>query len=160
MSDTTKPGEDSPGAAGEPHAARTSSLLRWMIQAASLAALRGEAAAVAHRASRRAMLTATAVLLWALVAGFLLGAFVIWLSGRVGPILACVIVAAAFAVVALILHLVAARMARQAPWAQFKAHVRELVEAADQGAVEEGAIGALAVIALAGYILGSRGRRR
>lgn len=158
MTDANKPG-DEPHAAADALHGQTSTLLRWMIQAASLAALRGEVAAIARRTSRRAMLTAIAVLLWALVAGFLLAAFVVWLSGVLGPIWACAIVAAAFAAVALVLHLVAARMARDQPWVRFKAHVRELVEAAGQGAVEEGAVGALAVIALVGYILG-RSRRR
>jgi len=157
VSDAT---EDRPPAPEASHAARNTGLLHWLLQAASLAALRGEAAEIAHRASRRVMLTAIAGLLWVLVAGFLLGALVIWLSGKVGPIYACAIVAGAFAVVALILHLIAARLARHQPWARFKAHVRELVEAAGNGAVEEGTLGALAVIALAGFILGSRGRRR
>jgi hypothetical protein len=158
VTDADKAGEDPQAAAGAAQH-QTSTLLRWMIQAASLAALRGEIAAIARRTSRRVVLMAVALLLWALVAGFLLAAFVVWLAGVVGAIWACVILAAVFAVVALVLHLVSARMARDQPWTRFKAHVRELVEAAGQGVVEEGAVGALAVIALVGYILG-RSRRR
>jgi hypothetical protein len=158
MSDADNPGAAAPAA--EPvHADANARLYRWLVQAASLAALRGEAANVARRASLRAMLSAAAGLAWVIVAGFLLGALVVWLSGVVGPIYACAIVAAGFAVVAVILHLVAARLARQQPWARLKAHIREAVEATDETA-GEGAIGVLALVALAGFVLGTRGRRR
>jgi hypothetical protein len=158
MSAKANTGEDT-AAGGSVHADANARLYRWLVQAASLAALRGEAAAAARRASLRAGLTAGAGLAWALVAGFLLAAFVVWLSRVVGPILACVIVAGGFAVIALALHLVAARLARQQPWTRLKAHIREMVETADETA-GEGAIGALALVALAGFVLGARGRRR
>jgi hypothetical protein len=158
MTDSDSPGTTATTA--EPaHADANARLYRWLVQAASLAALRGEAANVARRASLRAVLSAAAGLAWLLVAGFLLGALVVWLSGIVGPIYACAIVAGGFAVIALILHLVAARLARQQPWAQLKAHIREAVASADE-ATGEGTIGVLALVALAGFMLGARGRRR
>jgi hypothetical protein len=159
MSDTEKPGAGASAAEAQPHADANVRLYRWLVQAAGLAALRGEAAAMARRASLRAALSVAAGLAWVAVAGFLLGALVVWLSGEVGPILACAIVAGGFAVIALILHLIVARLARQQPWARLKAHIREVVEAADETA-GEGAIGALALVALAGFVLGARGRRR
>jgi hypothetical protein len=159
MSDTEKPGEGAAASSATPHADVNARLYRWLVQAASLAALRGEAAAVARRASLRAALTAAAGLAWALVAGFLLAAFVVWLSGKVGTILACAIVAVGFAVIALVLHFAASRLARQQPWARLKAHIREMVDSADE-TTGEGAIGALALVALAGFVLGARGRRR
>jgi hypothetical protein len=158
MPDTDDPATAA-SAADPAHADANAHLYRWLVQAASLAALRGEAANVAGRAGLRAALTAAAGLAWLLVAGFLLGALVVWLSGVVGPIYACAIVAGAFAVIALIFHLVAGRLARQQPWARLKAHIREAMASADVTA-GEGAIGVLALVALAGFVLGTRGRRR
>lgn len=159
MSDTTGPDDGADATAEEAHAARNRRLLRWLIQATSLTALRGEAAAMARRASRRAMLTVAAGLLWLMAVGFAFGAFVVWLSGQVGTILACAIVAATFAAVALVLQLIAARMARKRPESRFKLHLRELADAVGNGAAEETAVGALAIIALAGFILGLRGKK-
>lgn len=158
MSDNDHPGDES-AATGQPHADANSHLYRWLVQAAGIAALRGEAAAVARRTGLRVALSAGAGVAWALVAGFLLAALVVWLSGVVGAILACAIVAGGFALIALVLHLVAARLARQQPWARLKAHVREMAAAADSG-TGEGAVGALALVALAGFMLGARGKRR
>jgi hypothetical protein len=51
-----------------------------------------------------------------LVLGYLLATFTIWLAGVVGAIYACLIVAAIFALVAVVLHLVAASVARRHRW--------------------------------------------
>jgi hypothetical protein len=159
MSNKVNPGPETHDTGQSAHADANVRLYRWLVQAAGLAALRGEAEAMARRASLRVMLSAAAGLAWLLVAGFLLGALVVWLSGLVGPILACAIVAGGFALVAVVLHVIVSRLARQQPWARLKAHIREVVEAADETA-GEGAIGALALVALAGFVLGARGRSR
>ena len=104
-------------------------------------------------------LRVVAGILWLLVAGFLMGAFVIWLSGMVGPIAACAIVAAAFAVIALILHVIAARMARRRHTWNLKTQFPGLAEAIDNGTLDDSALGALAVAALAGFFVGLRGKR-
>jgi len=107
----------------------------------------------------RMALRVVAGILWLLVAGFLMAAFVIWLSSVVGAIAACAIVAAAFAVVALILHFVAARMARRRHTWSLKTQFPGLAEAIGNGTLDDSALGALAVAALAGFFVGLRGKR-
>lgn len=156
-----EPAEPAPAtAAGDDHHdARNARLLRWLIQATSLAALKGEAQAMARNAGIRAMLKAITAFLWLLVAGFLLAAVVIWLSGIVGAIPACAIVAAVFAVAALILQLIGARMARRRPHWHLKTAFPALADAVKNGTLDDSAVGALVLAVLAGLFLGIRGRR-
>lgn len=153
-----------PGKSPEPdgenhHDARNARLLRWLIQATSLAALKGEAQAMARNAGIRAMLKVIAAVLWLLVVGFLLAAFVIWLSGIVGAIAACAIVAAIFAVVALVVQLIGARMARRRPHWHLKTAFPALADAVKNGTLDDSALGALVLAVLAGLFLGIRGRK-
>ena len=139
----------------EPAAARTASaapLLRWLIRAASLAALKREASAAARATAIRVMLSVAAALLWLLVAGFLLGAFVVWLSGLVGGVAAAAIVAAVFAIAAIVLQAIAAQMARRRHHFNFKA------EFGKDAPIDPTTLGALAVAALAGFFVGNRGK--
>ena len=163
MSDPAKPDDHAEAGAesssAPDHSARNARLLRWLIQATSLAALKGEAQAMARSAGIRAMLKAAAVVLWLLVAGFLLAAFTIWLSGIVGPIPACAIVAAAFALTALVLQLIGARMARHRPHWHLKTAFPALSEAVRNGTLDDSALGALVLAVLAGLFLGVRGRK-
>jgi Flp pilus assembly protein TadB len=156
---STTPENDESAAAEAPHAARNARLLRWLVRAASLTALKREATATAKNAGTRVALKVVAGVLWLLVAGFLMAAFVIWLSGIVGAIIACAIVAAAFAVIALVLHLIAARMARRRHTWNLKTQFPGLAEAIGNGTLDDSALGALAVAALAGFFVGLRGKR-
>lgn len=136
--------------------ARTASaapLLRLLIRAAGLAALKREATAAAKNTAIRVMLGVVAGLLWLLVVGYLLATFTIWLSTVVGPIFACLIVAAIFAVIALVLHLIAAQMKRQRHSFNLSANLPKDMP------VDSTTLAALAVAALAGFFVGTRGKR-
>jgi hypothetical protein len=84
-------------------------MLRWLISTIGLAALREQF----HRAVQRAVLTAVTVVLWLVVLGFALAAFTVWLAGVVGVIWALLIVAAVFALIAIVIHIVIALTARR-----------------------------------------------
>ena len=155
---STTPDTEEPAPAAASSAGGTAPLLRWLTRAASLGALRREAKATARNAGIRVMLTVTAGLLWLLVLGFLLGAFVVWLAGVVGGIAACAMVAAFFAVVALILHAVSARMARRKHRWQLETQFPGLSKAVGNTSLDEKTLGALVVAALAGFFIGLRGR--
>jgi hypothetical protein len=137
---------------GTTRTASAAPLLRLLIRAAGLAALKREATAAAKNTAIRVMLSVAAGILWLLVVGYLLATFTIWLSGLVGAIFACLIVAAIFAVIALILHLVAAGMKRQRHRFSLKAEF-------PKDAPDATTLGALAVAALAGFFVGTRGKR-
>lgn len=110
MSATSEEGESEPSAA---RSASAAPLLRWLLRAAGLAVLKREAANAARTAATRVILAIATALLWLLVAGFLLGAFVVWLSGIVGAVPAAAILAAVFAVAAIVLQAVGAQLARR-----------------------------------------------
>jgi hypothetical protein len=150
MSATSDEGESEPATA---RAAGAAPLLHWLVRAAGLAALKREAAVAARTAAIRVVLAVAAVLLWLLVAGFLLGAFVVWLSGIVGAIPAAAIVAAVFAIAAIVLQAIAAQLARRRHHFSFSA------EFGKDAPVDPATLGALAVAALAGFFVGNRGRR-
>jgi hypothetical protein len=84
-------------------------MLRWLISAVGLAALREEL----QRLARRAALSAVAIVLWLIVVGFALAAFTVWLASVVGVIWALLIVAGAFALMAIVIHVIVATMARK-----------------------------------------------
>lgn len=120
-----------------------------------LAAIKGELAARARRTRSRVILIAVAIILWLLALGFALAALAIWLSGIVGPLAACGIIAGAFAVLALILQLIAATAARrEPPLASLFADIT-----AGKNGTDATALGAIGVVLLAGYLLGRRFRR-
>ncbi|HVY20654.1 MAG TPA: phage holin family protein [Bauldia sp.] len=128
-------------------------LLRLLIRAVGLAALKREATAAAKNTAIRVALGVAAGLLWLLVLGYLLATFTIWLASLVGAIFACLIVAAIFAVIAIALHLVAAGIKRQRHHFSLKAELPKDMP------VDPTTLGALAVAALAGFFVGTRGKR-
>jgi Flp pilus assembly protein TadB len=137
---------------GATRASSSAALLRLVMRAIGLAALKREAAAAARATALRVALTVAAGIFWLLVLGYLLATFTIWLAGIVGSIYACLIVAAIFALIALVLHLVAARMARRRHRWNLKAEMPNL------DGIDQTTLGALAVAALAGFFVGNRGK--
>lgn len=127
-----------------------------MLSAAGLAALRDEVAAVARRGRRRAILLAAAILLWLLAFGFTLASLTIWLAANMGAIAAFGSLAAAFAVIALVVQLIAAA-ARRKPRSPLSAPTPG---AAKKDAQNGNPLGAMAIFALAGYLIGRHLFRR
>jgi hypothetical protein len=80
---------------------------------AGLAALKREATAAVRATALRVGLTVAAGIFWLLVVGYLLATFTIWLAGLVGAVYACLIVAAIFAVLAVIVQLIRANLTRR-----------------------------------------------
>ena len=131
-----------------------------LLSAAGLAAIWGEIAALARRARRRAILLAAAVLLWLLAFGFGLASLTIWLATEVGAIAAFGIAAAGFALVALVLQFIAVTAARRRPRSPLSALMGATPGAAEKDPPNGGALGAMAIVALAGYLIGRRLFRR
>jgi hypothetical protein len=138
---------------GARRAASGAALFRLVMRAVGLAALKREATAAARATAIRVALTVVAGVLWLLVAGYLLATFTIWLAGIVGSIYACLIVAAIFALAAIVLHLVAASVARRRHRWNLKAEMPNL------DGIDQTTLGALAVAALAGFFVGGRGKQ-
>ena len=130
-------------------------MLSSLLSAAGLAALRDEVAAVARRGRRRAILLAAAILLWLLAFGFTLASLTIWLAANMGAIAAFGSLAAAFAVIALVVQLIAA--ARRKPRSPLSAPTPG---AAKKDAQNGNPLGAMAIFALAGYLIGRHLFRR
>ena len=132
-------------------------MLNWLISSVAAGLLKGELSARLQRAGRHAALMVLALVLWLAALGFALGAFVTWLSQQLGPVAACGIVAAAFAVLALIIHLTLrlsrGPRSRPHPSPSFSGlpGSEELAKASP--------IGLVAVIAVLGYLLGRQTRR-
>jgi len=136
-------------------------MVSWLLSALGLAALRSELAGMVRRARQRAMLLTLAALLWLAALGFAFSALVIWLAGLVGPLAATAIVAAVFAVIALGLQLAASATARRDP----SPTVAELLaegggKDAKDGGRPANTLGSLAIVALAGYVIGRHLFRR
>jgi len=133
-------------------------MLARLLASVGLAALQGEITATVQRAKRRAILTAIAVVFWLLTFAFALAALTVWLAGVVGPLIACVAIAGGFAVVALILQLAASAQKRR------KRPPPSLADMVSEAAGKEGGegtvFGLLAIVAVAGYLLGRRILRR
>ena len=135
-------------------------LLRWLISTIGVAALKGEISTIVKRAGRRALLAAIALLLWLTAFGFALATFVAWLSMELGTIAACGIVAAVLAVVGLVIQVALAvggnrrRKKPRPPLANFAASLE------DGLGTDTGGLGAIVIVALAGYLLGRRIFRR
>ncbi len=135
-------------------------LLRWLLSTIGLAALKGEITAFAKRAGRCALLVAIAGVCWLIAFGFALGALVVWLSSKVGPIGACGIVAAAFIVLALVLQLaltLTANLRRDDPPSPLAGLTG--LEEGGLGA-SAGSLGSMVIVAVAGYLIGRRIFRR
>lgn len=130
-------------------------MLGRLISTIGLSALKSEITSAAERTGRRAALYAVAAILWLTTIGFLLAALAIWLTGLWGPIAACAAVAGGLAVLALIVHLVLALSARRRPRSDFGATLG-LSTPAGAAARPGGDIGALAIVAVVGWLLGRR----
>jgi len=136
-------------------------VLARLLASIGLAALQGEITATVQRAKRRAILTAIAVVFWLLAFAFALAALTVWLAGVVGPLIACAAVAGGFAVVALILQLAAsAQKRRKRPPPSLADIVSEVVDKTEKEGGEGTVFGLLAIVAVAGYLLGRRILRR
>jgi len=134
-------------------------MLSRLLAAVGLAALEGELAAMVRRARRRAILLAAAVLLWVVAIAFALATLTIWLAGALGPIVASGIMAGAFAVVALILQIAASAQARRPrPPPSIGALFQGAAAGKDGG--DGTTFGLLAIVAVAGYMLGRHLFRR
>lgn len=134
-------------------------MLSRLLSAVGLAALEGELAAMVRRARRRAILLAAAMLLWVVAIAFALATLTIWLAGELGPIAASGIMAGAFAVVALILQIAASAQARRRrPPPSIGALFQEA--AAGKDGADGTTFGLLAIVTVAGYLLGRNLFRR
>jgi hypothetical protein len=124
----------------------------------ALSALGSNVSAMAERAGKRAALLAVAALLWLTALGFLVAALAVWLTRLVDPIMAYAIVAAGLAVIALLVHLGMALSARRRPRSDFGATLAGLAAPAGSAsgptAGAGGDIGALAVVAVVGWLIG------
>ena len=133
-------------------------LLRRLISAIGLAALKGEVSAIVQRATRRALLMTIVLLLWLAAFGFTIAALAVWLSAELGPIAACGIIATGFAVVGLAIQVSLALSARRRRRADTRVPPVPRVATNPGGSpnVNAGNLGALAIVAVAGYLLGRR----
>jgi hypothetical protein len=121
-----------------------------LLASVGLAALEGELTAIARRARRRAILTAVAMLLWVVAFAFALAALTVFLAGLLGPLAACGIVGGVFAIVALILQIIASAQARRPPPPPSLAALEAtLGKEAGDGTT----FGLMAIVAVAGYML-------
>lgn len=153
---SASPDDDQPAPAADRRTGRGSALLHTLMRAAGLGLLQREAKAAARNAGIRALLTVAAFVLWLLVLGFLLGAFVVWLASQVGAIPACAIVAAFFAIIALALQVISARLARRKHRWHLDGQFAGITEAVGAGNLDEKTLRALIVAALAGFFVGFR----
>jgi hypothetical protein len=134
-------------------------MLGRLISTIGLTALKNDVTAAAERAGRRAGLYAVAGILWLTAFGFLLAALAVWLMRLWGPIAACAAVGGGLAVAALIVHLILALSARHTPrpaFPAFSAGPSGLASPPGATAAPGGDIGALAVVAVLGWVLGRR----
>lgn len=133
-------------------------MLARLASTIALSALRDDMSAMAGRAGKRAAFHAVAAVLWLTAFGFLVAALAIWLNRIVDPILAYAILAAGLAVVALLVHLGLALSGRRRPRSDFGAILAGLTAPAGSSsgasAGPGGDIGALAVVAVIGWLLG------
>ena len=124
-----------------------------LISMFGLAALKGEATAMAERAGKRAALYVLVAILWFAALGFLVAAFTIWLAGELGGLAACAIIAAGLAAVGLIVQVALAITARRRQRSQVNVSVPGF-SATGTATGSGGDIGALAVVAVVGWLLG------
>lgn len=134
-------------------------MLSQLISAVGLAALRGEAVAAAQRTARRSALYVAMAILWIVALGFLVAALTVWLASVVGPAIACVAVAAGFIVLALVIQVVLVVSSRRKKSREFNFSAPGLsATASTSGPATD--IGALAAVAVVGWLLGRQMRRK
>lgn len=132
-------------------------MLGRLISTIGLSALKNQVTSAAERTGRRAGLYALAAALWLTAFGFSLAAVAVWLTKLWGPIAAYAVVAGGLAVIALIVHLILALSARRRPpQSDFGAALSGFAAPAGAPAGPGADIGALAVVAVVGWLLGRR----
>ena len=130
-------------------------ILRWLISAIGFAALKGEASALARGVGRRATVVALLAAIWVTSFGFALGSLAVWLSHELGVVAACAIIAAGLAVIGLGVQLAVVLSARRKPSGGFKSSLGEIGSNGIGAALPGGTnVSAMAVVAIAGYLLG------
>jgi hypothetical protein len=130
-------------------------ILRWLISAIGLAALKGEASALARGVGRRAAIVVLLAAIWMTAIGFALGSLAVWLSDELGVVAACGIIAAGLAVIGLGVQLAVVLSDRRKPRGGFKSPLGEIGSNGIGAALPGGAnVSAMAVVAIAGYLLG------
>ena len=130
-------------------------ILRWLISAIGFAALKGEASNLARDVGRRAAVVALIVGIWVASFGFALGSLAVWLSHELGVVAACAIMAAALAVIGIGVQLAVVLSARHKPSGGFKSPLGEIGSNGIGAALPGGTnVSAMAVVAVAGYLLG------
>lgn len=102
-----------------------------------------------RRASLRAGLTLFVILLWLGAFGFAVAALAVWLSAELGVTAACGILAAGFLVIGLAIQIALAISARK----QARTKIR-MPLSTDGPAPDIGGLGSLAVVGIAGFLLG------
>jgi hypothetical protein len=136
-------------------------ILRWLISAIGFTALKGEASSIARRVGRRATLVALLALLWLTAFGLALAALTAWLSDELGVIAACAIMAAGLTVTGLAIQLALVLGNGRKPQSGFNFPIPGLTANPDGAPGAEGAnLGSMAVVAIAGYLLGRQLFRR
>lgn len=130
-------------------------ILRWLISAIGFAALKGEASKLARGVGRRAAIVVLLALVWMTAIGFALGSLTAWLSHELGVVAACAIIAAGLAVIGLGVQLALMLSARRKPSGGFKSPLGEIGSNGIGAPLPGGAtLSAIAVVAIAGYLLG------
>ena len=136
-------------------------ILRWLISAIGFAALKGEASSIARRAGRRAIVMALLALIWVTAGGFALGALAVWLSGELGVVPACAIVAAALAVIGLGVQLALVLGARRKAQSGFSPPLADLASNGKGTLFPDGAdLSSMALVGIVGYLLARQLFRR
>jgi hypothetical protein len=134
-------------------------MLGHLISAIGLTALRDEAAAAAQRAGKRTALYVLVAILWLVALGFLVAALTVWLAGLFGAVAACVIIAAALVVVGLAVQIGLMLTSRRRRRSEINLSLPGL--SATGSATGTGSdIGALAVVAIVGWLLGRQMTRK
>jgi hypothetical protein len=130
-------------------------ILRWLISAIGFAALKGEASNLARGVGRRAAVLALLAAVWLAAIGFALGSLVVWLSHEFGIAAACAIMAAGLAVIGFGVQLAVVLSARRKPSGALKFPLGEIRSNGIGAALPGGTnVSAMAVVAIAGYLLG------
>ena len=129
-------------------------ILRWLISAIGLAALKSEASTLARNVGRRAAVVVLLAAIWVAAIGFALGSLAVWLSHEFGVVAACGIIATGLAVIGLGVQLAMILRARRKPSRGFKFPPGEIGSNGIGTPFPGGAnLSAMAVVAIAGYLL-------
>lgn len=136
-------------------------ILRWLISAIGFAALKGEATSIARRASRRAMTVVLLGVVWLVALGFALAALAVWLSATLGAAVAFAIIGGGLAAIGLLAQvalILSDRNASASSGAGFP--FPGLTNIDGSPSPEASSLGAIAVVGIAGYLLGRQLLRR